>query len=303
MKPIKCVVTIFLAVVTCVMSTEVLWASTAYDKGGDDRYKAPFVPQTEYEKKLAEFSKPKPGVLNTTESEYGENITAEEHRILNEMKVKESKRIMLENDGSKFKDEYKDSIPVQERGTSISIENLAKKQKKWSYYFPQQWKAYGDAFVTNMNNIFGRQKNFVGHAALGGKNRSTTLETSYGSKLHWEANAWFRAAKPGVGYKTPGTHLYYAKPDNGTWAQMRVENASVKQYKAAHDYGNRNVGAPYNWQFRAGAEGFYCSELVAFAWRRAANLDIIPQKKTWHAILPMDLYESPVTYPHRGVIL
>jgi len=154
-----------------------------------------------------------------------------------------------------------------------------------------------------MNNIFGRQKNFVGHAALGGKNRSTTLETSYGNKLHWEANAWFRAAKPGVGYKTPGTHLYYAKPDNGTWAQMRVENASVKQYKAAHDYGNRNVGAPYNWQFRAGAEGFYCSELVAFAWRRAANLDIIPQKKTWHAILPMDLYESPVTYPHRGVIL
>jgi len=57
----------------------------------------------------------------------------------NEMKIAESKRIMLENDGSKFKDEYKDSIPVEERETGASIENLAKKQKNWTFYFNQQW--------------------------------------------------------------------------------------------------------------------------------------------------------------------
>jgi len=74
MKPLKCTVIIFLAVVTCVMRTEVAWANSAYDKGGEDSYKAPFVPKTEYEKKLAEFSKPKPGVLGADESEYGTNI-------------------------------------------------------------------------------------------------------------------------------------------------------------------------------------------------------------------------------------
>jgi len=33
------------------------------------------------------------------------------------------------------------------------------------------------------------------------------------------------------------------------------------------------------------------------------DLDIIPQKGDWNFIMPMDLYDSPVTYPHRGVIL
>jgi len=303
MRLMKCIVITFLAFVTCVINPKVVWAQRTQNKGGDDSYKAPFVPQTEYEKKLAEFSKPKPGVLNTTESEYGENITKEEHQILNEMKIKESKRIMLENDGSKFKDEYKDSLPVQGRGAASSIENLAKKQENWSYYLPQHWKAYGDAFVTNKNNIAGKQMNLVGHAALGGKHRSTTLETSFGSTLQWARNKWFRPAKKGVGSRTPGNHLYYAKADNGTWAQLRIKHASVAQYEKAHNYGATRVGATYNWHLQEKYDGFYCSELVAFAWRFGGNLDIIPQKGDWNFIMPMDLYDSPVTYAHRGVIL
>jgi len=150
------------------------------------------------------------------------------------MKIAESKRIMLENDGSKFKDEYKDSIPVEERGIGANIENLAKTQKKnWSYYFPQQWMAYGDAFVTNKNDIGEKQVDLVGHAGLGGKNRSTTLETSFGSKLKWDENRWFTPNNPRVNSRTKGTHLYYAVAVNGTWAQMRVKNASVPRYYPA----------------------------------------------------------------------
>jgi len=303
MNPMKCTLIIFLTFVTCVISTEVAWASSAYDKGGDDSYKEPFVPQTEYEKKLAEFSKPKVELFSNDDTAKGYHITDREHKILNELKMKESRRIMLENDGGKFKDEYKDSLPVQGRGTASSIEKLAKKQENWSYYLPQQWKAYGDAFVTNKNNIAGKQMNLVGHAALGGKHRSTTLETSFGSTLQWASNKWFRPAKKGVGSRTPGNHLYYAKADNGTWAQLRIKHASVAQYEKAHNYGATRVGATYNWHLQEKYDGFYCSELVAFAWRFGGNLDIIPQKGDWNFIMPMDLYDSPVTYAHRGVIL
>jgi len=78
MKPLKCTVIIFPAVVTCVMSTEVAWANSAYDKGGEDSYKAPFVPKTEYEKKLAEFSKSKKQLFTSGEPARGYHITDEE---------------------------------------------------------------------------------------------------------------------------------------------------------------------------------------------------------------------------------
>jgi cell wall-associated NlpC family hydrolase len=209
---------------------------------------------------------------------------------------------MLENDGSKFKDEYKDSIPVQERWTGASIENLAKKQKNWTFYFNQQWGAYGDAFVVKNNNKFTKQKDFTGHAALGGQNRSTTLEAALGRKLGWEENRWFTPVYPGVDMRTPGKQLYRAVADNGTWAQLGVRGATLAQYKKAHDYGQKKKGAPYNWLFQSWGPGFYCSELVAFAWR-AAGIDIIPQKKTWNEIWPMDLYDSARTYTQRGIIL
>jgi len=296
MKKFKAIIMVFLTII--VFNGQVLSAQTT--KHEHNKPKPTFVPQTEYEQKLAEFDKPKIGLFNNnTNNEYGENITHEEFQILNEMKMAESKRIMLENDGTKFDDEYEDSLPVQETGTGLST--FA--QKRWTFYLPQQWKAYGDAFVTNKNDVNGKDKQIVGHAALGGHNRSTTLETWWGTTLHWRANSWVRPVNENITPYTPGTYLYQGVRQNGTWAQLRVNNATNAQYTGAHDYGNRNVGATYNWHFNASYQGFYCSELVAFAWWYGANRDIIPQKKTWNAILPMDLYHSPETYVHRGGIV
>jgi len=253
------------------------------------RYEA----KTDYDKLLEEFDKPKPGLFHDSNNEYGPNVTAEEFAILNEMKIKNSKRMMLENDGTKTPDQYEDSEPVPD---------MTNFNGNWSYYFPQRWGAYGDPFVVKNNKKFVKSKDFTGHAALGGENRSTTLETAPGRTLGWENNKWFTPANKSVTPWTPGTHLYYAVPENGTWAQLGVHNASLNQYKRAHDYGQANKGAPYNWTFQSWGPGFYCSELVVFAWRRGAGIDIIPQYSSWNMIWPIDIYKSPKTYIQRGVI-
>lgn len=294
MKKIQAGLTLLLTVFIVQTNVFVMEANAA-DKNID---KQQFVSQTEYEKTLEAFSQPSIQVFNDAENGNDSVITDEEHKILNEMKMAESKRIMQENIETKEDDEYALSQPVEGSQSQISQFN----KRNWSYYLPQKWKAYGDAFVTNKNIVFGKQKKYVGHAALGGENRSRTLETALGTTLQWKSNFWFRPNNPKVNSWTPGTHLYYAVPGNGTWAQLRVRNASIAQYQKAHDYGDAQVGAKYNATFRSSGKGFYCSEIVAFAWRIGANIDIIPQKKTWDYILPMDLYRSPITYVHRGVI-
>jgi len=296
MRKIKLIMTASLTII--MLNAQVLSAQTS--KHENNKPKPTFVPQTEYEKKLVEFDKPKIGLFNNnTNNEYGENIAPKEFKVLNEMKMKESRRRMVENDGTKFDDEYDESLPVEDAGKEVST--FA--QKRWTFYLPQQWKAYGDAFVTNKNEVGRKEKQFVGHAALGGYDRSMTLETWWGTVLHWRENSWVRPVKANVNRWTPGTHLYEGARTNGIWAQLRVNNATNAQYVGAEAYGDRNVGATYNWHFNAGYQGFYCSELVAFAWWYGANRDIIPQKKTWNAILPMDLYNSPETYVHRGGIV
>jgi hypothetical protein len=62
------------------MSTEVLWART-YDKGGDNSFKMPFIPKTDYEKKLAEFSKPKTQLFTSTDPARGYHITDDKCKL------------------------------------------------------------------------------------------------------------------------------------------------------------------------------------------------------------------------------
>jgi len=253
------------------------------------------VPETEYQKKLMEFSKPKPGLFNSGDSEYGPNITKNEFQILSELKKEESNRISRESGDEKFGGEYEYIEP------EIEISNFGPYNATLSYYFDQQWDAWGDPFVTKDNNIFRKGPNFWGHAALGGENRSTTLEAGPFRNLGWEENAWFRPAHSWVNAWTPGRHKYIAKPYDGTWAELRINGAKDWQYKVAHDFGQLNVGMPYNWKFHAKAGGFYCSEIVAFAWKHA-GIDIIPQKDSWDRIWPIDLYNSWRTKEIRGYI-
>jgi len=267
---------------------------------GQQTSKSKFIPQTKYEELLEQFSTPKTQLFNNNNDEgYGTNISADEYKILNELKMSDSKSIMLENQGTKEENEYEQSQPVE---VDQGIPHISNFNSNWLYYFPQQWAAYGDAFVTNKNNVFGKQVGLVGHAALGGENRSSTLETAFGTTLHWEFDRWFKPVYRGVQWWTPGEQLYRALPANGTWAQLRVFGASSTQYKSAHDYGASRVGATYNWWLNEGGKGYYCSELVAFAWRFGANRDIIPQKRNWDYIWPMDLHDSPATYVYRGGI-
>jgi len=261
--------------------------------------KETYVPQTEYEKKLEEFSKPKMQLFNNGNEKQEQELTTEQLRILSEMKLRESQRILAEDSEAKQVDaaNLADIVGILDEAGTVSQFN----NRNWSFYFPQKWGAYGDAFVTNKNQVFKKQKGLVGHAALGGYDRSATLEAAFGRTLGWESDRWFTPDDRNVDSWTPGTHLYYAIPANGTWAELGVRNASLAQYRRAHDYGDARTGWPYNISFREDGNGLYCSELVALAWR-SAGVDIIPQKKDWNYIWPMDIYESSKTFRIRGVI-
>jgi len=283
--------TIFLLIV--LVQGQVLHAQTTTVMKERGLPKEEFVPTTEYGRLLVEADQPKVGLFHNSTNEYGPNTTKEEFRVLSEMKMVESKRIMQENDGAKTPNQYEESQPV----TGVTNFNGT-----FMYYFPQQWGAYGDAFVTKDNDKFSKPKDYTGHAALGGENRSTTLEAGLGRNLGWEENKWFSPVNWHINMSTPGIHLYRALYKNGTWAQVGVKGASVTQYKRAHDYGQSKVGSPYNWTFQEWGDGFYCSELVAFAWR-SVGIDIIPQYRTWNMIWPVDIYKSERTFTVRGYIL
>jgi hypothetical protein len=210
----------------------------------------------------------------------------------------ESKRIMLENDGTKFDDEYETSQPVENVSPGIST---FFNNGHWSFYFDQQWGAYGDPFIRKDEDKKQKAKDFTGHAALGDYNRSMTLEAMPGMTLGWRENIWFRPSNNKVNSRTPGKHLYYALPNNGGWAQLRVYGANDKAYKKAHDYGDSRVGAPYNGSFMKNDISLYCSEVVVFSWD-AAGINIIPGHWGRNFIWPMNIYDSPKTYTYRGVI-
>jgi len=255
--------------------------------------------QSEYQKKLHEFSKPKRQLFTSGDPARGYHITEDEHQILNEMKMAESKRIMLENDGTKSNNEYAMSQPVQSSKPSLSpfFDN-----RHWSFYFDQQWSAYGDPFIRKDEDKKQKAKDFTGHAALGDYNRSVTLDAMPGKTLAWYVNAWFRPGDRNVTPWTKGKYLYYALPNNGGWAQLRIHGASDAQYRKAHAYGNSRVGAPYNGSFMKNNISLYCSEVVVFAWD-AAGVNIIPDH--WggrNFIWPMNIYDSNKTYVVRGVI-
>jgi len=325
MKSVNRIVIMFVVLLLCVMSTEVAWAGSAYYKGGDESYKAPFVPQTEYEKKLAEFSKPKGELFTIGDSARGYHITNEEHKILNGLKMKESRRIMLENDGTKFDDEWETSQPLD--NTSLGISNFFN-NGHWSFYFDQQWGAYGDPFIRKDEDKKQKTKDFTGHAAIGDYKRIVTLEAMPGQTLSWRRDVWFRPANNKVRPETSGKHLYYALPNNGGWAQLRIKGAEDKQYKKARAYGNSRVGAPYNNSFMKNDNSLYCSEVVVFSWDGLRTnclmqssrhshrwlgaalgnhlfghgINIIPGHWGRNFIWPMNIYDSPKTYVYRGLI-
>jgi hypothetical protein len=292
MKTIKVFMSVVLSVAT--LQGYVLLAQGRSRTGTEVRYNF----QRDYEKKLAEFSKPKKQLFTSGDPARGYHITDEEHKILNEMKMAESKRIMLENDGTKFDDEYETSQPVENVSPGIST---FFNNRHWSFYFDQQWGAYGDPFIRKDEDKKQKAKDFTGHAALGDYNRSMTLEAMPGTNLEWKRDVWFGPANDEVTPWTRGKHLYYAKPNNGGWAQLRIYGAKDAQYRKAHAYGNSRVGAPYNASFMKNDTSLYCSEVVVFAWD-AAGINIIPGHWGRNFIWPMNIYDSPKTYAFRGVI-
>jgi len=291
----KLMSTLFLMTIMFNVQMTPTYASTFAEYNDESAY----VASTEYEKKLVAFSRPKPQLFSTDDPVKGYHITDEEHRILNEMKMTESKKIMLENDGTKFDNEYEASIPVE--GVSVGISNFFN-NGHWSYYFTQQWGAYGDPFIRKDEDKKQKAKDYTGHAAIGDYNRSITLEAMPKTNLSWRENIWFMPANKNVRARTPGVHLYYALPNNGGWAQLRVKGATDDEYRRAHAYGNSRLGAPYNSSFMKNKNSLYCSEVVVFAWD-AAGMNIIPGH--WggrNFIWPMNIYDSPKTYVVRGGI-
>lgn len=129
---------------------------------------------------------------------------------------------------------------------------------------------------------------FAGHAAIVSSNSSKTIE-SYAKK-------WSPIKKDGVQYysntwnKKSGTLL------------VRPKGASSTQYTKASSYAAKQVGKPYNWNFKDknNTKKFYCSQLVWKAWK-VAGIDCEKGSIPNAIIAPADLVNSTNTYVVKKV--
>ncbi|MGL4952723.1 MAG: hypothetical protein ACRC5Q_02825 [Culicoidibacterales bacterium] len=164
------------------------------------------------------------------------------------------------------------ALGAKEEGEDISSQpiNENSKNSNWSYY---GWGGEGDIFIQTYTTL-GAGIGDYGHAALGGKQISTTIEApGPGYKVQWRTDHWFE--------KLGGDQIR-AKNANGAWAWYRVRNASLSQYTAAVNYADTRIkGAPYPepiaWKFynpNMSAWEYHCGEVVHFAWLSGAGIRV-----------------------------
>lgn len=137
-----------------------------------------------------------------------------------------------------------------------------------------KWDNYGDIFVRKTSSY---TWSLTGHAGIGDYDRYYTIEAypDTGVTFHYDYDKWKNEPTAGI---------------------YRPYNVTTANYRSATDYSIRQLGSPYNKSFKADGEGYYCSELVFFAWKYATGLRLRTTSYADDYILPSELANSPQTY-------
>ncbi|MGL4953119.1 MAG: hypothetical protein ACRC5Q_04880 [Culicoidibacterales bacterium] len=151
------------------------------------------------------------------------------------------------------------------------------------------WSLFGDILVTNAKDS--TSSLYVGHAAIADIDTNWYVESCPKTKCNG-------APREGVQYRQDYNQVWKSKP-NSSWGRFLVRNASTQNYMNALGYAQSMVGMPYNWKFSSLGGGFYCSELVAFAWATGGGVKVI-SGLDYEAILPIELVWSANTYRVDG---
>lgn len=118
--------------------------------------------------------------------------------------------------------------------------------------FLESWVNYGDIFVSRTSKI---TPSLTGHAGIGDFDKGWTIE-SY--------------PDDGVRFRS----RYSSWKSDATAGMYRPSNVSGLDYTQATNYAINQIGSSYNGTFTTAGSGFYCSELVYFAWKNASGLKL-----------------------------
>lgn len=147
------------------------------------------------------------------------------------------------------------------------------------------WTRLGDILVTTTGKT---SDEYIGHAGICDVDEGYTIE-SWGLKLSPDKIN-------GVAYRN-FYDSYWKKQTK--WGRFMVSGADGNAYVYANEYAQNQIGSPYNYTFTTIGNGYYCSELVAYAWK-SAGFNVIGGSSNYNAILPSKLATSSNTYSVEG---
>ncbi|CUQ22821.1 Uncharacterized distant relative of cell wall-associated hydrolases [Turicibacter sanguinis] len=163
-------------------------------------------------------------------------------------------------------------------------------------YFPTvdiesvpNWTLHGDILVTNGKGF--ASSLYVGHAAIADIDKNWYVESCPKGKCSG-------ATDEGVQYRSDYNTVWQKQPSS-SWGRFEVRGATKSDYLNSLGFAQARVGLPYNGDFNSSGSGYYCSELVAVAWKRGGEKVVI-SGSDYEYILPMELVWSSNTYRVEG---
>lgn len=176
---------------------------------------------------------------------------------------------MITTDEEKMKE-----LPVVEENSKTRM----------AYASANPWNNYGDIFVSRASVL---TASLTGHAGLGEYNRGWTIESYPYSKTEEGVN---------VSSGVQRHNRYYDWKRDGSAGIYRPYNTSSGAFGRVLDYCRARIGEPYNFSFTSGGSGYYCSELVYFAWKNSEGINLRTNTSLGdNFIVPAELANSPRT--------